>query len=57
MMPDDFWVIIMQDAVINAHLKKKITMQEAGKLRRSISIPIDELRMFVDTQRRLGRMG
>ncbi len=57
MIPDNFWVVIMQDAIINAHLTKKITLQEAGRLRKSLDIPIDKLRMFVDTQRRLGRMG
>ncbi len=57
MIPDNFWVVIMQDAITNARLTKKISLQEAGKLRKSLDIPIDELRMFVDTQRRLGRMG
>ncbi len=57
MIPDDLWTSVMQDGIINAHLTKKITLQEAGRLRKSLDIPIDELRMFVDTQRRLGRMG
>jgi len=56
MIPDDLWVDVVQDGIINARLKKKITSQEAGRLRMSLDIPVDELRMFVDTQRRLSRM-
>ena len=56
MIPNEQYKQDMFDGIIAAFFKKTISVEEAGRLRISVKEDVDLLRMFVDTNKRLGRI-